>query len=92
MGTAENCIGIRIKQLGNRIELDQPAYIHQILDRFNMNDCKPTSTPSDINQKLSNSMISTTKIMKKLKKFHIKRSLEVCYIWFRVRDLILRSP
>lgn len=53
LGTAKCCLGINIKQSNGKIELDQKNYINKVLERFNMKDCKPISTPSDLNQKLS---------------------------------------
>lgn len=57
MGAASNCVGLRITRHENGdISLDQSTYIKQILDRFNMTECNPISTPSDTNIKLSLSM------------------------------------
>lgn len=58
MGKAQGCIGIRITQTNDGVELDQSKYINEILARFNMNDAKPISTPSDPGQKLSIEMIT----------------------------------
>lgn len=38
-------IGIRIERSDKIIYLSQSAYIEKVLRKFNMNDCKPTSTP-----------------------------------------------
>lgn len=53
MGTATNCVGIRISYTEDCICLDQSTYTNEVLKRFGMEECKPVSTPSDINQKLS---------------------------------------
>lgn len=53
MGQATNCVGIRITYTDDGICLDQSTYINDVLKRFGMEDCKPVSTPSDVNQKLS---------------------------------------
>lgn len=53
LGTAKNCLNIRINQTDEFIELDRTAYIEEILERFGMKECKPVATPSDINVKLS---------------------------------------
>lgn len=53
LGEAKSCLGIKITQGENYIEIDQIAYIREILNRFGMEDCKPVGTPRDINQKLS---------------------------------------
>lgn len=56
MGSAKVCLNINIHQSDGVIELDQTAYIKKILQRFNMENCNPLSTPSDPNQKLSINM------------------------------------
>lgn len=33
--------------------MDQSVYIQKILQRFEMSDCNPASTPMDVNVKLS---------------------------------------
>lgn len=53
LGAVSSCIGMKIKQLKDAIEIDQVAYVSQILDRFGMHDCKPVKTPSDTSEKLS---------------------------------------
>lgn len=54
MGMAKQCIGLNITyDESGGIWLDQSKYIHDILARFGMSDCKPVKTPSDPNQKLS---------------------------------------
>jgi Reverse transcriptase (RNA-dependent DNA polymerase) len=55
LGPVKGCLGIRItsSEGGNTVKLDQKAYIDEILKKFGMQDCKPVSTPSDTNQKLS---------------------------------------
>lgn len=53
IGVATSCLGINIKQGMDFIEIDQSHYVKQILERFGMQNCKPVSTPSDLNQKLS---------------------------------------
>lgn len=58
MGKAQGCVGIRITQTSQGIELDQSKYINDILVRFNMIEAKPISTPSDPAQKLSIEMLT----------------------------------
>lgn len=53
LGAVSSCIGMRIKQSKNAIEIDQSGYIEKILERFGMTDSKPVKTPSDTSQKLS---------------------------------------
>lgn len=58
IGPAKNCIGIKIRQGKDFIELDQSNYIKEILERFGMQDSKPVKTPSDTSQKLSVQMVT----------------------------------
>lgn len=58
MGKAQGCIGMKITQTANSIELDQSKYINDILIRFKMQDAKAISMPSDPNQKLPIEMIT----------------------------------
>lgn len=53
LGAVSNCIGMRIKQFNDSIEIDQAVYVEQILNRFGMADCKPVKTPSEVGVKLS---------------------------------------
>lgn len=53
IGLATNCIGMRINQGNEFIEVDQTNYIYEILERFGMKDCKPTGTPSATGEKLT---------------------------------------
>lgn len=41
MKTTTTCIGIRITQTDDGIELDQANYVKEILHRFNMSDYNP---------------------------------------------------
>jgi hypothetical protein len=45
LGAAKNILGIRVVRSNNVITLDQSNYIRNVLDGFNMQDCKPASTP-----------------------------------------------
>lgn len=38
-------LGIKIERNGNKISMDQNAYIKTILHKFNMSDCNPINTP-----------------------------------------------
>lgn len=53
MGAVSSCIGMRIRQFNDAIEIDQSIYVKQILDRFGMADSKPVKTPSETGNKLS---------------------------------------
>lgn len=58
LGEAQGCIGMKITQKADGIELDQIKYINDIIVRFQMQNAKPISMPSDPNQKLSIDMIT----------------------------------
>ncbi|KAK9146217.1 hypothetical protein Sjap_006120 [Stephania japonica] len=58
LGPANKILGMQIhRDINNRkIWLSQKNYLKKILRRFNMQDCKPISTPLSINFKLSSSI------------------------------------
>lgn len=51
LGDVKQCLGMRINVNKNDgfITLDQENYINQLLSRFNMENCKPVSTPIEPN-------------------------------------------
>lgn len=61
MGTAKFVLGMRITRNAKTgsISIDQGHYIREILDKFNMTDCNPVSTPMDMNQTLTSEMSPT---------------------------------
>ncbi|KAE8679209.1 Retrovirus-related Pol polyprotein from transposon TNT 1-94 [Hibiscus syriacus] len=63
LGSANKILGMQIhRDRSNRkIWLSQKKYLKKILSRFNMQDCKPISTPLSINFKLSSSMSPSNK-------------------------------
>lgn len=58
LGPANKILGMQIHRDRNnrKIWLSQKNYFNKILRRFNMQDCKPVSTPVPVNFKLSSSM------------------------------------
>lgn len=58
LGPANKILGMQIHRDRNnrKIWLSQENYLNKILRRFNMQDCKPISTPLPVNFKLSSSM------------------------------------
>lgn len=58
LGNINKCLGIHIQQKDNCIQMDQSKYIREILERFEMSDCKPVGTPSDTSLKLSVNMVT----------------------------------
>ena len=63
LGVAKKILGMEIcrdRQAG-KLFLSQQRYIKKVLDRFNMNDCKPVSTPLAAHFKLSSNLCPDTK-------------------------------
>lgn len=58
LGTAKYCVGFHVTRdrQNGKLWLDQEKHIRELLDKFDMNDCKPVSTPADPNQKLTKDM------------------------------------
>lgn len=58
LGEAKLCLGMRITRdrKQGKIWIDQEKYIDQVLTKFNMSTCNPSTTPLDPNQKLSKEM------------------------------------
>lgn len=46
LGKVELFLGMRVRQEGRRIRIDQEEYIEKLLQRFGMQDAKPVSTPA----------------------------------------------
>lgn len=57
IGQAKCCLGIRINQSTEFIELDQSKYVTFLLEKFGMSQSKPSKTPSELNQKLTKNMV-----------------------------------
>jgi hypothetical protein len=54
MGMASYFLGMMItRHTDGGYSLDQPKYVHDMLNRFHMADCRPTSTPIPVGLKLS---------------------------------------
>ena len=45
-------LGLRIRQEEGKVTVDQDRYIETMLERFQMDQCKPSRTPADLNLKL----------------------------------------
>lgn len=45
LGLLKHALGIKVDQEGGTIKISQPAYIQRLLEKFNMQDCTPTTTP-----------------------------------------------
>lgn len=64
MGEVSNVLGMTISRTEDGIKIDQSKYISDVLTRFGMNDCNPSSTPMDYNKKLYESMSPKTEVEK----------------------------
>lgn len=64
LGPANKILGMQIHRDKNnrKIWLSQENYLNKILRRFNMQDCKPISTPLPVNFKLSSSMSPSNEV------------------------------
>ena len=60
IGPAKYVLGIRVSRSKNQIALDQENYVEAILNRFQMSDCKPVSTPMNTSEKLTREMCPST--------------------------------
>ena len=45
-------LGLRIRQEEGKVTVDQERYIETMLERFQLDQCKPSRTPADLNLKL----------------------------------------
>lgn len=66
LGEATFCLGLRITRdrANGIIYLDQRRHIEDLLQKFNMENCKPAIVPADPNQHLSKAMSPKTSIDK----------------------------
>jgi hypothetical protein len=53
LGEIHYCLGLEIWREDNKTMVTQSKYTREILERFNMNECKTVSTPLEHNAKLS---------------------------------------
>ena len=65
-GEPKYCLGIEFSRDGNTIAMNQKGYIKELLDRFGMAECKPVTTPFDINVTLMKPEEDSTTEEKKL--------------------------
>ncbi|CAB3987121.1 Hypothetical predicted protein [Paramuricea clavata] len=52
MGKLHYCLGVNIKMMDGVLQMSQEQYIHKILHKYKLQDCKPVSTPMVVNVKL----------------------------------------
>ncbi|GJQ68312.1 hypothetical protein Trydic_g16907 [Trypoxylus dichotomus] len=55
LGEAQSCVGIEFNIKDEEISLLQKGYIKDVLERFGMIDCKPVSTPLNLNDRVMKS-------------------------------------
>ena len=67
LGPANQCLGIRIEQTDDCITLDQETYIVSLLEKFNMHNCKPVSTPMSMDKLSTEDCPKTQKDMDEMK-------------------------
>lgn len=60
LGKANHVLGMRITKTEIGISIDQSQYIDQILQRFNMSDCRPVNTPMNSSVQLSKADVPKT--------------------------------
>ncbi|XP_066581231.1 uncharacterized protein [Prorops nasuta] len=52
LGEAKSVLGIRVRTFGTDLRLDQTSCIENVLEKFNIEHCKPVATPYTVGQKL----------------------------------------
>ena len=64
MGIINLCVGVEFtRDEEDRVYLNQSVYLKKVLERFGMNECKPTMTPMDVNVKLVKPECVKNKVM-----------------------------
>ncbi|KAG7310616.1 hypothetical protein JYU34_003408 [Plutella xylostella] len=58
LGPASHILGMRLCKHDDRITLDQSKYIESVLQKFKMEDCKPSATPMETGVKLTKALNS----------------------------------
>ena len=53
LGLLHYCLGVEVWQIENNIFVSQSKYARNLVERFRMQDCKPTTTPMEPGLKLS---------------------------------------
>ena len=53
LGELRSFLGVKVEMLSNGIWIGQPGYATKVLEKFDMIDAKPVSTPVDVSQKLN---------------------------------------
>ena len=53
LGACKRFLGLNVKREGGLLSLSQEGYIDEMLQRYNMEDCKPVTTPAEQGDNLS---------------------------------------
>lgn len=56
LGLAKQILGLQVTRTDGAISIDQERYIDELLEKYNLSDCNPVSTPLDANQRLLKTM------------------------------------
>lgn len=60
LGCVKYCLGLEFSRSEGEITIRQRGYIHDVLERFGMTECKPVSTPLEPGLKLERSELETS--------------------------------
>lgn len=64
LGDANYCLSVEFCQRNGQITMNQRGYIMDLLQRFNMTECRPVTTPMDTGMKLKKNESSSEEDMK----------------------------
>ncbi|KAF0707825.1 Aste57867_6530 [Aphanomyces stellatus] len=62
LGQLKSILGIQVDVKGNVVTMSQQGYVEVLLDKFNMVDCNPVSTPKVIGQVLKPSKLNPSEV------------------------------
>ncbi|KAF0706659.1 hypothetical protein As57867_006697, partial [Aphanomyces stellatus] len=62
LGQLKSILGIQVDVKGNVVTMTQQGYVEVLLDKFNMVDCNPVSTPEVIGQVLKPSKLNPSEV------------------------------
>lgn len=52
LGDAKYCLGVEFTRTKYEVKMCQQGYVYELLERFDMTNCNPVSTPMDLGTKL----------------------------------------
>ncbi|RVE40811.1 hypothetical protein evm_014540 [Chilo suppressalis] len=53
LGEVKNYLGLEITRIKNRLEIKQTEMIYKLLEKFNMQECKTSKTPMEVNYNIN---------------------------------------